>query len=47
MPRQEFIDLVNKVKKEGKPAVLTIRNLLWTFGYYESATQMSMTFTNL
>lgn len=38
MPRQEFIDLVNKVKKEGKPETLTIRNLLWLFGNYEKRT---------
>lgn len=38
MARQEFIDLVKKVKKEGKSEYLTIRDLLWTFGYYEKRT---------
>lgn len=38
MPRSEFIELVKKVKKEAKPESLTIRNLLWTFGYYEKRT---------
>ncbi|WP_163411442.1 CBS domain-containing protein [Flavobacterium ajazii] len=38
MPRQEFINLVNKVKKEGKPEKLTIRDLLWRFGNYEKRT---------
>jgi len=38
MPRQEFIDLVKKIRKEGKPEILSIRNLLWTFGYYEKRT---------
>ncbi|WKL48088.1 CBS domain-containing protein [Flavobacterium pectinovorum] len=38
MPRQEFIDLVNKVKREGKSEKLTIRTLLWLFGHYEKRT---------
>lgn len=35
MPSQEFIDLVKKVKKDGKPETITIRDLLWKFGNYE------------
>lgn len=38
MPKQEFIDLVNKIKKEGKSEKLTIRTLLWIFGNYEKRT---------
>ncbi|HFK5502361.1 TPA: CBS domain-containing protein [Elizabethkingia anophelis] len=38
MPRQEFIDLVNKIKEEGKPEKLSIRSFLWLFGFYEKRT---------
>lgn len=38
MPRQEFIELVKKIKKEGQSEFLTIRKLLWTFDYYEKRT---------
>ena len=38
MPRQEFIDLVHKVKKEGRSEQLTIRTLLKLFGNYEKRT---------
>jgi len=38
MPRPEFVDLVKKIKKEGKSEKLTIRKLLHTFSYYEKRT---------
>lgn len=38
MPRPEFVELVQKIKKEGKPESVTIRNLLWTFNFYEKRT---------
>lgn len=38
MPRPEFIELIRKIKKEGKPESITIRNLLWTFDCYEKRT---------
>lgn len=38
MPRQEFIDLVKKVKKDGKPENISIRNLLCLFNFYEKRT---------
>ncbi|WP_343626570.1 CBS domain-containing protein [Flavobacterium lindanitolerans] len=38
MPRPEFIDLVNKIKKEGKSQKMSIRDFIWLFDYYEKRT---------
>lgn len=38
MPRKEFVELINKVKKQGKSEILTIRNFLWLFDCYEKRT---------
>lgn len=38
MPRKEFIELINKVKKQGKSETLTIRSFIWLFDCYEKRT---------
>ncbi|SFJ76635.1 CBS domain-containing protein [Myroides guanonis] len=38
MPRKEFIDLVNEIKKTGQSQKMSIRKFLWEFDYCEKRT---------
>ncbi|WP_298117128.1 CBS domain-containing protein [Flavobacterium sp.] len=38
MPRPQFIELINQIKKQGKSETMTIRNFIWLFDCYEKRT---------
>lgn len=38
MPSPEFIEVVKKVRKQGKPEKMTVKKLLWIFGNYSKRT---------